>query len=104
MKKETHRVVAYLSDHARLNAAQIDRFDEKGTLSHLLVLFLSQFELDMKDAKKSLPPEEIKPISELSENDAERQTAFSQQQFRRVKAGNRIDKQSSSRDHRSRRD
>ena len=83
--------MTYLADHARLNPLQIGRFDETGTLSHLLVLLLSQFEVEMKDAKKSLPPEETKPVSELSENDAERQTAFSQQQFRRVKAGNHID-------------
>ena len=40
----------------------------------------------MKKVQKSLPPEEIPVLSEMSENDAERQTAFSQQQFRRAKA------------------
>ena len=97
MDKEPHRVMAYLTDHARLNQLQIAKFDETGTLSHLLMLYLAQFEREMKNLEKTLPPEEIKPESELSENDAERQTAFSQQQFRRAKAERRTEKRSGNR-------
>ena len=74
MRKELHRVSAYLNDNARWNPLQADRFDETGTLSHLLILLLAKFEIELKEQGKSLPPEETDDHSELSENDAERQT------------------------------
>ena len=98
MGKEPHRVTAYLNDHARINPLQIEKFDETGTLSHLLILYLAQFEKEMKNLEKTLPPQEIHPQSELSENDAERQTAFSQLQFRRAKAESGTQNRSSNRE------
>ena len=85
MEKEHHRVSAYLGDNARWNPLQAERFDETGILSQLLILLLAQFETELKEEGKTLPPEETKDHLELSENDAERQTAFSQEQFRRAK-------------------
>ena len=82
MKKEQHRVMAYLESHARLDAQCVQEFDDSGTLSHLLLLFLARFETELKADKKQLPPEERGEPSELEEDDAERQTAFSQQQKR----------------------
>ena len=50
--KEHHRVSAFLSRHARLDAARLGSFDDTGTLSHRLLLLLAKFE----DECGKLPP------------------------------------------------
>ena len=93
MNKEQHRVVAYLGSHSRLEGYTIEEFDDAGTLSHLLMLLLAQWERELKADKKQLPPEEIPEQIELEEDDAERQTAFSYLQ-KRAKAKERREKES----------
>ena len=75
--KEHHRVSKFLSSHNRLDATRIGTFDDTGTLSHLLLLLLAKFE----DECGKLPPFKVeRPY--LEETDAERRTAFSQEQRR----------------------
>ena len=74
--------MAYLVDNSRADADEFDKFDESGTLSHYLFLLLAQFEEDLKQASQCLPPEHKEPELRISDNDAERQTAFSQEQRR----------------------
>ena len=82
MGKECHRAIAYLVDNSRADAEEFDKFDESGTLSHYLFLKLAQFEEDLKQTSQWLPPEHKEPELRISDNDVERQTAFSQEQRR----------------------
>ena len=56
LEKEHHRVSAFLSSHARLDATRLGSFDDTGTLSHPLLLLLTKFE----DECEKLPPLEVR--------------------------------------------
>ena len=76
-------MIEYLASWGRLSTGETKNFDESGTLSHMLILHLSHFEEELRANKKRLPIWEPRKMPKLTETDAERQIAFSQEQRRR---------------------
>ena len=79
MGKEQHRVKKYLIDNARFKPESFQDFDDTGTLSHLLMLLMIEFEEELALANKKMPIVTPMRVHTLLETDAERQTEFSQE-------------------------
>ena len=85
LKKETHRVVEYLIVQEQLESDVVDEFDKTGTLSHFLMLNLACLEKKLKERGDRLP-QHVQITEKMPETEAERQTAFNQQQRRMTHA------------------
>ena len=71
MGKEQHRVKKYLVDNARCNPELFEEFEDSGTLSHLLLLLMVEFEEELSRANKKMPPVTPRIVHSLVETDAE---------------------------------
>ena len=72
----------YLVDNNRLEADCIEKFEETGTLSHMLIVELARYEEERTREGRTLPKWEPPKRPRLKETDAERHIAFSQEQRR----------------------
>ena len=88
MGKEQHRVKKYLVENKRWNPKSFEEYEESGCLSHLLFLLMIEFEEELAEAGKMMPPVKPRTVHSLVETDAERQTEFSQE-LRRSKVSER---------------
>ena len=88
MGKEQHRVKEYLVENKRWNPKSFEEYEESGCLSHLLFLLMVEFEEELSEAGKMMPPVKPRTVHSLVETDAERQTEFSQE-LRRSKVSER---------------
>ena len=77
-QKEQHRVTEFLAIHTPIETAKLSAFDDTGTLSHLLLLYLTRLE----KTATTFPRLRAKPPPALTETDAERKTAFCQERRR----------------------
>ena len=76
MGKEQHRVKEYLVENKRWNPKSFEEYEESGSLSHLLFLLMIEFEEELSEAGKRMPPVQPRTVHSLVETDAERQTEF----------------------------
>ena len=91
MGKEQHRVKQNLVENKRWNPKSFEEYEESGCLSHLLFLLMIEFEEELSEAGKMMPPVKPRTVHSLVETDAERQTEFSQE-LRRSKVSERQDR------------
>ena len=72
MEKEQNRVKKYLVENERWNPNSFEEFDASGSLSHLLVLLMVEFEEESAEKEKKMPTVIPKIVPPLKETDAER--------------------------------
>ena len=85
LKKDHHRILSYLKTHNRLGNWDLQRLDEAGKLSHLVLLCLSNFEVDLRKRLQKLPAPTALPEIQPPATDAELITDFRQEQWRNAR-------------------
>ena len=85
MKKDHHRILSYLKTHNRLGSWHLQRLDAAGKLSHLVLLCLANFEVDLRKRLQKLPAPTALPEMQPPATDAELITDFRQEQWRNAR-------------------
>ena len=78
-KEEHYRATEFLVAHTPIETARLSEFDTAGTLSHLMLLYLTRLE----EISKAFPRLGSNPPPTLPETVTERRTAFCQERQKR---------------------
>ena len=76
--KEWHKVTKYLAEHMRWEPANLKKYDDTGTLSHMLMLLMVDFNKELTAKGMKLPGVAQVKQQLFAETDAERQAEFCQ--------------------------
>ena len=85
MKKDHHRILSYLKTHNRLGNLDLKRLEEAGKLSHLVLLCLANFDVDLRKRLQKLPAPTALPEIQPPATDAKLITDFRQEQWRNAR-------------------
>ena len=82
MGRDFNAVVRYLVQHQRIDYKTLDWFDQTNTLSHYLLLQLTEFERSLLGKGFQLPNQHVEQKEPTATTDAEVIVDFSQEQYR----------------------
>ena len=82
LKRDHHRILTYLKTHNRLGNWDLQQVDQTGKLSHLVLLCLATFEVDLRKKLQQLPTPTALPEMQPPTTDAELITDFRQERWR----------------------